>query len=161
MTAVDPKLQRWVYASIAKHLHAAATTASLPLVVEVLDTPPDTWKEAKHRAEVIISGPSTREISKGLRRVQVSIFCVVSSFKQVTNAYDHLDKVGALANALDRCIEVRDYDVGNDAPALIGELKPRAEDTDRIRVDHIKPTESDNRTHSVIEANLVGFFTEE
>ena len=160
--ASNPKWPRWVHASISKHLHAAAALVELPLVVEFLDDRSVDWRKAHYKAEVTIAGPHTRELSKGFFRVWVDVFVVLSSNKQTdTNAFKHLDHAGAIETALDRCIEVRKYDVGEVSPALVGILTPRTEDGDSISIDNLKPGDSDQLIHTVIEARYLGFFSEE
>lgn len=158
---VDAKLTRYIFGSVAKHLHDAADAASLPLIVEFLDDRAEPWLSAPNRAEVTISGPATREISSGVYRVWVTVTVVISSDRQTdVNAYNHLDYAGAMQAALDQCITVKNYDVGEDSPETIGFLTPRNRPNDAIPVDNLKPGETDQFNHSVITARLGGYFLE-
>lgn len=157
MSAVNPNWHRWVYASLAKHIHSAATAASLPMVVEFLDKRGEAWNSANSKAEATITGPATRELSQGLHRVWADVFIVLTS-KLDSNNYDHIDFVGQMANALDQCILVKDY--GATGLVDVGNLTPRSEASDSIQVVHVKPTEKDTQIHSTIEARYYGLFTE-
>ena len=157
----DARLARWVFGSVAKHLHDAAEAISLPLVVEFLDDRSQTWIDAPAKAEVTISGPATREISSGLFRVWVTVTCIVSSDKQTEeNAYDHLDRAGAIQAALFQCITVKQYEPGVDDPETVGFLTPRDAPSDVIDVANLKPGENDHISNSVITARLSGYFLE-
>lgn len=161
MAAANSKWARWVQASIAKHLHAAAAAVQLPLVVEFLDDRSTAWRAAEYKAEVTISGPNTRELSYNFHRVEAAVFIVISSNKQKdANAYKHLDFAGAMQNALDKCIEVKEYDLNVVSPATVGFLTPRTGDTANIPIDNLKPGDSDQLIHSVIEARYLGHFTQ-
>lgn len=157
MGAVNPSWHRWVYASVADHLHTAATASSLPLVVEFLDKRGATWKAASVRAEATISGPVTKEISSGLHRVWVDVFITLASERDA-NDYDHIDLAGAIANALDQCILVKDY--GDTGLVDVGSIKPRADSGDSIEVTHLKPAEDDDHIYTTISARYFGLFTE-
>lgn len=159
---VNQKWHRWIYASVAKHLHTAATAASLPLIVEFLDKRDDAWKAAARRAEVTITGPRTRELSRGFFRVHVDVFVIVTSDIAPSGSadYDHIDKVGAMATALNSCILCKTY---GEVPPLVelGILTLRDDLNDEISPEHLKPAEKDTQIHSTVEARLVGFFKEQ
>lgn len=55
--AANPNWPRWVFASIAKHLKAAATTATYPVMVEGLDDRSEQFLTQKLRTEIRINGP--------------------------------------------------------------------------------------------------------
>lgn len=159
--AVNASWPRWIMASIAKHLHDAAYVAELPLVVEFLDRRDETWMGATHKAEVTISGPATREVSTGLYRVWVNVFVVLTS-NLSDNDYDHVTHAGAIANALDRCIVIKDYgnEAGDTGLLDIGTITPRNEGADTVKVTHLKPAAKDTQLHSTIEVRFFGLFTE-
>lgn len=157
---VNPKWHRWIYASVADHLHTAAAAVSLPLIVEFLDERGDPWNSATRKAEATITGPRTLEVSRGLFRVHVDVFVVVTSDRALSGGtdYDHIDKVGAIDSALQQCIACRTYP----GPPVddIGTLKPRSTDSDETNPNHLKPAEKDTQIHSTIEARLIGWFKE-
>lgn len=153
--AVNPNWHRWIYASVADHLHAAAAAAGLPLVVEMLDTRSPTWETATSKAEAVISGPITAEKSKGLYLVVVDVFVIITS-DRTSNDYDHIDHAGAIANALDQCILVKDY--GATGLVDVGELRPM--NTESVDVIHLKPTAKDTQVHSTVGVRHLGYFTE-
>jgi len=158
----DAKLARYVFGSVAKHLHDAADAINLPLVVEFLDDRSDAWKNAPSKAEATINGPATREISSGLFRVWVTVVVILSTDKQTeTNAYNHLDRAGALQKALSECITVKAYEPGVDDPETLGFLLPRTAPNDSVPIENVKPGEADHFSHSVITARLMGYFLSE
>jgi hypothetical protein len=156
MGAVNPRWHRWIFASIAKHLHAAADGQSLPLVVEMLDKRDEAWKTAVHKTEATISGPATRGVG-GEFEVVVDVTIILTS-DLTDNDYDHLDYAGEMASALDQCILVMDY--GATGLVEIGKLKPSTDPGEAIRVTNLKPAEKDTQLHSVITARLSGYFEE-
>jgi hypothetical protein len=155
--AVDARWHRWVYASIAKHLHAIATTASIDLVVEFLDERTAAWQSASPRAEVIITGPMSKEISKGLHRVWVDVFITLTSDRS-SNDYIHIGHSGTLANALDQCILVRDY--GDTGVLDVSVLNPIRDLGRTVAVQHVRPSEKDATIHSTIQSRFYGLFAE-
>jgi len=152
--AANPKWQRYVYATISKSLLAAL--AATPLVIEFLNpkrTP--TWEDAATKAEVTISGPRTSRVSPNRYRVFVDIFVVVTSDAGNSNA-GHLDAVGTIVQALDKCFLVKDY--GDTGLVDVGQLQLRSEDDEGIDVTHLKPTQEDTQIHSTILARYDGRF---
>lgn len=137
-------------------MHEAADD-SLPVVVEFLDKRDSVWSTALSKAEVVITGPMTKEISAGLHRIWVDVFVIVSSSIR-TNNYDHIDKVGIFANALDQCIVCKDYGATNEL--IVGTLRPRPEAGDTIKTTHLKPSEKDTQIHSTVAARFLGYFSE-
>lgn len=159
MAPVNSSWHKWVFASLAKHIHDSAVSADLPMVIELIDTRSDAWKTARQKAEATIIGPSTREVSKGCHAVDVSVVVIVTS--QISEGYTHQEAVGAIANALDRCITVYEYGPDNPSPDIVGILTPDVSAQARVRVTNIKPSQPDNLCHSTIEVGYTGFFTEE
>lgn len=155
MAAVNPNWNRWIYASLARHLHLPANKP-VPLIVAFLDKRGKTWNEAASKAEATITGPVSKELSQGYHRVWVDVFIKLTSNLD-SNNYDHLDSAGTIANALDQCIEVKDY--GATGLVDITELKPRR-DVDGIEVIHVTPAEKDTQIHSTLNARYEGFITE-
>lgn len=148
---INEKIHRWAFASFAKHVKDAAELANLPMVVELLDTRSDAWKESRHRGETHLVGPHVNEESKNWFRVEMGIFVTVSSHLH-TNAYTHLNKVGEVAKALSQCVLVKTY--GEDVESELVRMTQQ----DEVRVTHIKPTLPDAINHSVIEAKYLGFY---
>lgn len=162
MSAATAKWNRWVFASMAKHLKTAASAAQLPLVVETLDDRTKEFIDSAHKCEVTITGPHTRELSPKLHRIWVEVFVVITSNLGGTNgnAGVHRDKCGAIHSALDRSIEVRQYEENNPAPALVGCLSPRHGTGDAITDSQLRATDTDKQVTSVIEARFEGLFTQ-
>lgn len=155
--AVDARWHRWVYASIAKHLHDIATPASIALVVEFLDERTTSWSTASPRAEAVITGPLSKEISNKFHRIWVDVFLTLTSDRS-SNDYVHVGHSGTLANALDQCITVRDY--GDTGLVDISILRPIRDAGQTISVTHVRPSEGDQEIHSTIQARLYGLFAE-
>jgi len=152
---VDARWHRWVYASMAKHLHA--NSAGINLVVEFLDERTRTWETASPRAEAIITGPMSKEISNGLHRIWVDVFVTLTSNRS-TNDYDHVGYSGLLANALDQCVLVKDY--GDTGALDISVLNPIRDTNQTVAVQHVRPTEQDNEIHTTIQSRFYGLFAE-
>lgn len=153
MAAVNKLWHRWVYAYVANHLHTKAAAVSLPLVVEFLDTRTDAWKTATTKAEATITGPITIPGSSGLFRVIVNVFIVISS-KRTNDDYDHIDAVGAMAEALDQCIPVKDAGVTDLVD--IGTLTPFQAPIEPI---HLRPTDTDDLIFSTVQTTFEGLFS--
>ena len=153
MAAVNQLWHRWVYAYIASHLHTKATAAGLPPIVEFLDTRTISWMNSTTKAEATISGPITSEGSPGLFRVIVNVFIVISS-KRSNNDYDHIDAVGAMAEALDQCIEVKDAGVTDLVD--VGTLTPFQAPIEPV---HLKPTDTDDMIFSTVSTTYEGLFS--
>lgn len=143
-------MQTWFYASIAEHIHNLVTAE---LVIDFLDTRSDAWDSATTKAEVTISGPRSREVTKGCHRSHVDVFVRVTSHMS-SNNYGHLTTVGEIVNALDRCILIYSYPTPGE---LVDEITPRSETNDEINVTHLQPAEKDTQIHSTIEARYVGY----
>lgn len=155
--AVDQRWHRWIYASIAKHLHDIADPIPINLVVEFLDDRTSAWQAASPRAEAQITGPLSKEISKGFHRLWVDVFLTLTSTRS-TNDYVHVDHSGTLANALDQCILVRDY--GDTGLLEISVLEPIRDSGRTIAVQHVRPSEKDREIHSTIQSRFFGLFVE-
>jgi len=154
--AVNKLLQRWVLASVAKHLHAAAEEINLPLHVEFLDTRSAAFKSAALKAEVTIIGPSTRQLSPGFTHVVCAVFVKVTSVPSLdTNSWLHGDAVGRLQSALHECIMVKKYAEGEASPAEVCVLEPRPDQP--VSVTNLTPSVADQLLHSVINAEFRGY----
>ncbi len=150
---VNEKWYRWVFASIAKHVHADAALADLPIVVHTLDKQNAEWKAATTHAEVTIIGPSLRPGTLSTR-VRVSVFAIVTSHLS-TNNYPHINAVGALAASLHKCIVVKDYD--DTGLIEIGILNRARGDTE-VDVNNFAPLSKDTQIHSTISASFFSRF---
>jgi len=155
--SVDARWHRYIYASVAKHLHDIADPIPIDLVVEFLDTRTASWQSASPRAEAVITGPMSKEVSKGLHRIWVDVFITLTSDRS-TNDYVHIGHSGTLANALDQCILVRDY--GDTGLLDISVLNPIRDDARTVAVQHVTPSEKDEAIHSTIQSRFYGLFAE-
>jgi len=153
--ARNPLWDRWVYASVAKHLTAAITPT--PIVFDFGGRRTTAWENADHRAEVTIGGFRTQKIGRTNFKVECDVFVIVTSDIN-TNNYTHVDAVGDVANALDQCITVMDY--GATGLVEIGLLQGKKGDDQFVAPDHIKPKDTDDRLHSTVDVTFEGRFKE-
>jgi len=147
--------QRWTYASFAVSILADMDAASIATVVEGLN-PKRTaaWESASTRVEFTISGPDIQKQSPTRHKVDVSVFAVISSDIS-NNNYAHLDAVGEVTAALDKCFLVKDY--GATGLIDIGNLS-LTDASDGVRVTHLKPSAADTKLHSTVAASYDGKF---
>jgi len=157
MGAVNPDLHRWILASFAKHLHTKATAGGIALVVEFLNKRTPTWEASSPRAEALITGPMTKEISTGIQRAWVDVFITLTT-NRGSNDYGHIDAAGVFANALDQCVLVKDY--GDTGLIEVGSMSPISDTGQTVSVQHLKPIEADETIHSTIQARFYGLFSE-
>ncbi len=149
--------QRWTYATYAKSILAdiAAAATPFPVVVEIFNTKRTAaWEAATTKAEVTVSGPSAKRTSPTRHKVFVDVFAVVST-KISTNNYGHLDAVGELVKAFDKCFLVKDY--GDTGLVNVGTLN-LTEEAEGIDTTHVKPAKEDTQIHSTILARYKGDF---
>jgi hypothetical protein len=133
-------------------------TASLPLVIEFLDQRDATWKDATSKAEATIMGPFTREQSSGLYRVRATVFVVLTSSRQVDAAV-HVGHEGAIAEALDQCIVVKDY--GTTGLVDIGVITPNVEAAgDEVGPDRERPKDTDDQIFTTFQVRYYGLFSD-
>lgn len=157
MGSVNPQWHRYVFASIVKHLRTATTAAGLPFVVDFLDQRTDAWKDATSKAEATIMGPFTREQSSGLYRVRATVFVVLTSSRSV-DAGDHIDFEGAISEALDQCIIVKDYPSGL---VEIGVITPNVESPgDEVGPDRERPKDTDDQIFTTFQVRYYGLFSD-
>jgi hypothetical protein len=151
---LNPNWTRWIFASVADHMHTACSNASVPLVIEQLNDPDDDWMKAAHKAKLHIVGPQTKQTSPSGFDVTFGIFAVVTSHRQTTDRYEHHDKVGLIAEALDQCILIKDY--GNPSPVEITRAKPIFSGVNAVT--HLGQSEIENLVHSTIEVEFNAIF---
>lgn len=168
MASANPKWPRYVKASLTRYLLAvAAPVDGLALIVNGVhtDTNPD-YVAATYKAEATIAGPFTREISKNYHRVWVTVTIVLSGATgNEQDVFRQGDIAGKLVEALDACIDVREYEAsyteGDPAPELVGHLRPSDGANDHIGARDIKPTDADKLRHTFIEARFIGYFPQD
>ena len=153
--ARNPLWDRWVYASVAKHLRAAITPT--PIVFDFGGRRTSAWENANHRAEVTIGGFQTQQIGRTNFKVECGVFVTVTSDKTADN-YTHVDAVGDVASALDQCITVVDH--GATGLVEVGLLRQKKGDDLFVAPDHIKPKDTDDRLHSTVDITFEGRFKE-
>lgn len=155
----NPNWPRWVKASFARHLRAVGAALDLPAIIEGLDDRDTSQRQAQEKTEITIHGYSSSELN-GEHEITTAVTVLVAVNKQRNaNAYTVQDIAGAYVTALDQCIEVKQYQPGNDTPALVGILTPRNDGGNKIVAEEVKPTTGEQLTHVVITALYTGFFS--
>ena len=155
---------RWIFASVADYLKEVAVERNLAVLVEHLDERTEAFMQASDRAEIRITGPFTREKSRGCWEVFVDANVLLTSRydSEGKNAYSILKHAGAFHEAMDGPIGVWNFgseegDYVESDPAtqrFLGCLLPRPGRNQSVRVlnfgqidpvDKIKQTEVDAR----------------
>lgn len=155
--ATNPKWPRWVFASVHKHLHTLLD-AHLALVVTTVDEITKTYTESPNKAEVTLSGPHFNEVSSNDHQATLGIFVTLTSHAgSHINGLNHVELVGKIQNALDRCIEVREYEQ-NGSGEYVATLEVNPNEDDQIRATNLKPAATEKLAYTVIEARYVGNF---
>jgi len=160
MTAVNPKWHEWIFKSVANHFHVAASAVSLPLVVETLNQPTDTWKDSVTRSELMVNGVYTKEGSNKCHEIFVPIFIIISTHNQPKNLTGHFQALGKMAEAADTCIIVKEYEKGVSSPETVGELIPYGDKNAGIKVETPRINRTDQRIHATITASYQSLFNE-
>lgn len=124
---------RWVYSSLAGHLHDAA--GSLPVLVEGVDDRTDEFMQAKDRAEVRVNGPTSAELSNDFWRLKVQANVVLTV--QSGNPYRIQELAGLFQAAMDQFVAVKKY--GGDE-TQIGCLSPG-----EVTITHFGQVDPTNR----------------
>ncbi len=106
---------RYVFASLADYFKDIAESYSLPVLVEHLGERDDALMRASDRAEIRITGPYERELSKDFYQlfVDVSILLVSRYGGKSKNPYDIMRYAGGFAEAMFAAIPV--WNFGNQA----------------------------------------------
>lgn len=155
----NPNWARWIFASIADTLRSVATAQNLAVLVEHFDERSDAFMQAADRAEIRITGPFTKEQSKGYHRVLVDVNVLLTSRYdgRRKNAYDIHKYAGLFHERMTQPIPIWNYgnepgDYG-DTPLNIGCLITRDGNNDNIRVFHFGQTDKiDKIKQSAVDA---------
>jgi hypothetical protein len=102
---------RYVFASIADSFKTVATGAGIPVLIEHLDERTAAFMQATDRAEIRITGPLIREISKDHHLLQVDVnVLLVSRYEGASkNPYDIIRYAGVFSNAMEASIGVWNF----------------------------------------------------
>lgn len=155
---------RWIFASVADYLKSVASGRNLAVLVEHLDERTESFMRASDRAEIRITGPFTREKSRGCWEVLVDVNVLLTSRYdgEGKDSYSILKHAGEFHEAMDKAIgvwnfgsEPGDYVEGNPSTLrFVGCLVPRGGRVPSVRVlnfgqidfvEKIKQTEVDAR----------------
>ncbi len=169
--AADPNWARWLFASTAYVLKSVATNNNLAVLVEHLDERKDAFMKASDRVEIRITGPFSKEISKGYHRVLLDVNVLLTSRFDgpAKNQYNILKYAGLFHGALSMPIpcwnyggEDGDYDPDNeDSQIFIGCLLPKGAKSDFVKVYNFGQTnETDKLKQSVVDAHYEMYITE-
>jgi hypothetical protein len=133
------------------------STAGIPLNIDFLDQRDATWKDAASKAEATFFGPFTKEQSSGLYRVRATVFMVLTSDRTISPGI-HIDNEGAIAEALDQCIIVKDWPTGT---TDVGILNPSVENADdEVGPDRERPAETDDQIFTTFTVRYHGLFSD-
>lgn len=104
---------RYCFASVADYFKEVATDNNLPVLVDHLDERTEAFMQASDRVEIRITGPVTREMSKGYFVLQLDVsILLVSRYGGNKNAYDIHKYAGVFYEAMNAAIGV--YNFGNE-----------------------------------------------
>lgn len=108
----DPNWQRWVFASLAKYVKGIATDLNIPSLVLGFEEEDAPYKNAADRAEIRITGLSSREPTNEYAMLTADVTVVLhSQIGDTKNRYTVMNYAGAFAEALD--MDVAIYKLGN------------------------------------------------
>jgi hypothetical protein len=137
---------RWVFASVVSAMKEVAGELNLPALVEHLDERTEAFMRAGDRAEIRVTGPFLRELSKDYYRLSVDVNILLTGRfdGEDKNAYDIVRYAGAFQDAMDAPIAVWNYgnqpgDYSDGDPAtqvFLGCLLPRSGRNDSVKVMH-------------------------
>jgi len=116
-----PQWDRWIHASIVRHMNVQATTLGISMFVEG-----ENRKSPQNQsfAELRIDGPRCYEQSKNYWRIWIAVNFLVHH-QMDGNIFSKHDLNGKVASMLSECIEVREYDATDDlmvTQPLVGTL---------------------------------------
>jgi hypothetical protein len=158
MPAANSNWARWIFSSLAYYLKDVATTENLVALVEGLDERTTTFMEADDRCEIRITGPFTRELSRGYFHIEVIVNILFTShYGETKNQYAILDKIGAFHEAMDGAIAVYKYGTGvDDDQSLLGCLTPSNGRNNTIRVLHFGQIDATTKLkQSMVDAHYM------
>lgn len=109
--SANPNWARWIHASVAYALKAVATEHNLAVLVEGIDERSEAFMQATDKVEIRITGPFTKETSKGCFRIWVDINVLIQSRYdgQGKNAYDALTIAGIFHEAMTTPFAIWNY----------------------------------------------------
>ncbi|MEX0828304.1 MAG: hypothetical protein WD005_05070 [Haliea sp.] len=169
--AANPNWARWLFASTADVLKTVATNNNLAVLVEHLDERNDAFMKSSDRAEIRITGPFSKEISKGYHRILLDVNVLLTSRYDgpAKNQYNILKFAGLFHGALSMPIpvwnyggEAGDYDPANEETQIfLGCLLPKGAKSDLVKVFNFGQTnETDKLKQSVVDARYEMYITE-
>lgn len=162
--AYNKHWNRWIQASIAYYLKQLATTNSLAVIVEGLDARDATFMESEDRVEIKVTGPASKEHSKGEWRFDVNVNLLFSS--RLGDASKNRNTIhsncGLFHQTLEGCIPVYKYGNGpDDDGSLIGHFRPVAEDDDSVSSNFFgQVSGTDQLVQAGVNAHLVMYLSE-
>jgi len=137
--SVDSNWARWIFSSLAKYLREVATDNEIPAFVEGVEDRTDAVMEASSHVEIAITGPFSREASRGYYILRVGIRVLIQSRmdKSPENRYTPQLIAGLYHEAMDAAIAVYRYGDGpEDDQTLLGCLSPLNGKNDAIKVHY-------------------------
>lgn len=149
---INKNLPRWCYISIVEHFRQVAEAGGIPLLVEgIEDRVSDKIRKELH-AELRITGPMTKELSKGCFQFMFDVNIILQSYMTESNAYRLIQAAGEFYSAL---VPIMVYKLGNlpdDDGSFVGCLLIRDEVVGSRFMSHFGQLKEDVR----IRQSMVG-----
>jgi hypothetical protein len=107
---MNASVPRWIVASVAKALMEVAEDANLPAIVESVHERTPEFEASPIRAEIRITGPSTRESSKDYYHALVDVnVLLMTQAAQQNDVYASITLAGRFAETMSEPIPVYNY----------------------------------------------------
>lgn len=153
--AANPNWARWIVASLAKYLKTVADDNNIPAFVEGVEDRTDAVMQAPDHVEIAVTGPLSREASRGYYILRVGIRVLIQSRMDnpPKNRYSPQQIAGYYHEALDAVIAVYRYGNGSeDDQTLLGCLSPLSGKNDAVKVHHFgQMTQTDRLRQSMVD----------
>lgn len=153
-------LARWIVASLAVYFKDVADAIPLPFLVEGVDERSGEDMTVCH-AELRISGPFVKEVSKDYWRAYIDINVILTNFMQMSteNAYSLSNWGGYFLEAMMQPIPIYKYGDGpDDDDSLIGCLEQRRGFGEPIRLIHFGQISRVDRIRQAVVDGKFEFF---
>lgn len=153
--AVSSNWARWIFSSLAVYLKEVATDHEIVALIEGVDDRTDAIMQAENRVEIAITGPFTRELSRGYYELKVGVRVLIQSRmgKPPANRYEPQRIAGIYHEAMDAAIAIYRYgDNPEDDQGLLGCLSALNDKNNPIKVFHFgQMTPTDRLRQSMVD----------
>lgn len=146
---MDENLARWIFASIAFHFKSVASGLNLPYFVEGVDERDESTMRVDH-AELRVTGPFIKEISKGYYTVDVGVNFLLTQRMAIAgaDAYAIVRWCGEFQHTMLEPVPIYKYGpdtLGVDDGSLIGCLVVKKGPNEAVRVFHFGQISKEDR----------------